>query len=926
MVGIRGQSQDLNRFHLALTHDRHRRILFFPFGNNVDYASFYLEQGYEEKPSEAWYACVQFVLVLWNKYDPSIYVHHTANHRFNAEEGDWGFTRFAEIRKLFASQWENRGRSMVEDDAVNVTAYVRIYKDPTGVLWHNFQNYDSKSETDMVGLKNQGATCYLNSLLQSLYFTNAFRKAVYQIPTKDEAAKTNSASALQRLFFQLQSSDNAVSTQELTQSFGWDTKQIFEQQDVQELSRILMERLEERMKGTEADNALSKMFVGKMKTYISCINVDYESSRIEDFWDVQLNVSGNKNLDESFKDYVQVETMDGENKYFAEGYGLQDAKKGVIFETFPQVLHLQLKRFEYDINRDAMMKVNDRYEFPEIFDASPYLSKDADTTEPYTYELHGVLVHSGDFNAGHYYAYLKPTKGGHFYKFDDDRVTRATLKEALEENFGGDYSNLTNGNSGMRNPYTRTLSTKRSMSAYMLVYIRQSRQDSILLPVAEDETPSHIGKGASLTSRSELTLLVATQLKEEQALLERKRKEREEQHLYLPCAVLTDENFKAYQGFDLTSWEQDPNSATAPKSYRMLRTSTVGDFVTTLAEERQLAPEQVRLWVMVNRQNKTVRPDQPLTDPELSIDEAYTKYGSRDKSFRLWLEIAPEPESGKVQWPEVTPQSGQVSNTAPILVFLKYFDAEEQSLTGKGHLYLKRNSKVSDMLPTIATMMGWSSGMASIPTINLFEEIKHNMIEPMKPKFSLQQAELQDGDIVCFQKAYPEKEASMIASTGSYTDARDFYDYLLNRISVKFAPRFPDGLEDEQFELALSRKMSYDQFTAKVAERLNADPTHIRFSTVNATTLKAKAIVKRNPTQNLIQILVPQFSSYNNNQKGDALLYEVLEMSLTELETKKPMKITLVSDGLTKEVSVISFPCDPCDLSLLISFRKHSKS
>lgn len=29
----------------------------------------------------------------------------------------------------------------------------------------------------MVGLKNQGATCYLNSLLQSLYFTNLFRKA-----------------------------------------------------------------------------------------------------------------------------------------------------------------------------------------------------------------------------------------------------------------------------------------------------------------------------------------------------------------------------------------------------------------------------------------------------------------------------------------------------------------------------------------------------------------------------------------------------------------------------------------------------------------------------------------------------------------------------------------------------------------------------
>lgn len=33
----------------------------------------------------------------------------------------------------------------------------------------------------MVGLKNQGATCYLNSLLQSLYFTNAFRKVCWEI-------------------------------------------------------------------------------------------------------------------------------------------------------------------------------------------------------------------------------------------------------------------------------------------------------------------------------------------------------------------------------------------------------------------------------------------------------------------------------------------------------------------------------------------------------------------------------------------------------------------------------------------------------------------------------------------------------------------------------------------------------------------------
>ena len=118
-----------------------------------------------------------------------------------------------------------------------------------------------------------------------------------------------------------------------------------------------MSRNGDNSQGTKAEGAISRLFVGKMKSYIRCINVDYESSRVEDYYDIQLNVKGMKNLKDSFDDYVQVETMDGENKYRAEQYGLQDAKKGVIFETFPPVLHLQLKRFEYDIERDAMVKV-----------------------------------------------------------------------------------------------------------------------------------------------------------------------------------------------------------------------------------------------------------------------------------------------------------------------------------------------------------------------------------------------------------------------------------------------------------------------------------------------------------------------------------------------------------------------------------------
>jgi ubiquitin carboxyl-terminal hydrolase 7 len=117
------------------------RVLFFPQGNNVDHASFYLEHGFGEKVPDDWYACAQFMLTLWNPNDPTIFVTHTATHRFNGEEADWGFTRFAELRKLFATRWEDHDRPMIENNSAKLTAYVRIYKDPTGVLWHNFIKY-----------------------------------------------------------------------------------------------------------------------------------------------------------------------------------------------------------------------------------------------------------------------------------------------------------------------------------------------------------------------------------------------------------------------------------------------------------------------------------------------------------------------------------------------------------------------------------------------------------------------------------------------------------------------------------------------------------------------------------------------------------------------------------------------------------------
>jgi len=146
------------------------------------------------------------------------------------------------------------------------------------------------------------------------------------------------------------------------------------------------------------------------------------------------------------------------------------------------------------------------------------------------------------------------------------------------------------------------------------------------------------------------------------------------------------------------------------------------------------------------------------------------------------------------------------------------------------------------------------------------------------------------------------RRVSAIQQGGNYANAKDFYDYLLNRIVVKFQPRFPKNEDGEVFELPLNRKMSYDQFAAKVGEALRVDPTHIRFTTVNATTQKPKTTVRRHPNLNLYQILHPSFTSYSPHQRNDLLCYEVLDISLSELDTKKSMRLVWVTEGLTKEV------------------------
>jgi ubiquitin carboxyl-terminal hydrolase 7 len=145
---------------------------------------------------------------------------------------------------------------------------------------------------------------------------------------------------------------------------------------------------------------------------------------------------------------------------------------------------------------------------------------------------------------------------------------------------------------------------------------------------------------------------------------------------------------------------------------------------------------------------------------------------------------------------------------------------------------------------------------------------------------------------------------SSIKATDRFEDAREYYDFLEHKRTVRFHPH-PTRCDQEQyqpFDLVLNSKINYDTMTERVGAQLNVPPTHLRFWTVNATTNNPKAPVRRGTNPSLRQILNPMgTSTLNSSLRGDAFYFEVLDMSLTEFDTKKSIKLTWLSEGITKE-------------------------
>ncbi|XP_009379676.1 ubiquitin C-terminal hydrolase 12-like isoform X1 [Pyrus x bretschneideri] len=822
------------------------RILIFPMGNKVDYLSMYLDVADSGTMPYGWSTYAHFSLAVVNQIHSKYSIRKDTQHQFNARESHRGFTSFMPLGYLY-----DPSRGYLVNDTVVVEAEISVLR----VL--GYGSYDSKKETGYVGLKNQGATGYMNSLLQTWYHIPYFRKAVHHMPTTENDMPSRSIPlALQRLFYKLRYSESSVATKELTKSFGWDAYDSFMQHDVQELNRVLCEKLEDKMKGTVVEGTVQQLFEGHHMNYIECINVDYKSTRRESFYDLQLDVKGCRDVYASFDKYVEVERLEGDNKYHAEEHGLQDAKKGVLFIDFPPVLQLQLKRFEYDFMWDTMVKINDRYEFPLQLDLDrengKYLSPKSDKSVRNLYTLHSVLVHSDEVHGGHYYAFIRPTLSDQWYKFDDEHVTKEDVKRALEEQYGGEVE-LPQTNPGFNN--TPFKFTKYS-NAYMLVYIRDSDKDKIICNVDKKDIAEHL--------RIRLT--------KEQEEKENKRRYKAKAHLYRTIKVARDEDLTEQIGRDIYFDLVDHDKV---RSFRIQNQTPFNLFKEEVAKVFGIPVQFQRFWIWAKRQNHTYRPDRPLTPQEETQSVGQLREVSNkthNAELRLFLEV----EFG----PDLRPIPPPVKTKEDILLFFKLYEPEKQELRFVGRFFVKSSSNPAEILGKLNQLAGFTPD----EEIELYEEIKFEpciMCEHLDKKTSFQLSEIEDGDIICFQKSISlESEEEC-----KYPDAPSFLEYIHNRQVFHFHSL--EKPKEEDFSLELSKLHTYDDVVEKLARQIGLeDPTKIRLTAHNCYSEQpTPQPIKFRRVKHLTDMLV------HYNQISHILYYEVLDIPLPELQGLKNLKV-----------------------------------
>ncbi|KAM9842918.1 ubiquitin carboxyl-terminal hydrolase 40 [Aulostomus maculatus] len=303
-----------------------------------------------------------------------------------------------------------------------------------------------RGRSNLCGIKNQGGTCYLNSLLQTLLFTPEFREELFSLGPDElgclEDKEKSGAEVrvipleLQRLFARLLLVDQqSASTADLTDSFGWNSSEGTNQHDVQELNRILFSALEHSLVGTAGSTFIHSLYHGTIVNSIVCKECGNVSQRQEDFLDLTVCVCGVSSLEEALWNmFVEEELFEGNNLYrCAQCDRLVTAAKSAKLSMLPPFMTMSLLRFSFDFAKCERYKETGRYSFPLKINLRPFCEQTDGDDSDYSYELFSVIIHKGGCYGGHYHAYIRDIDQLGQWEPPEDDCKPKTKKKVKQE-------------------------------------------------------------------------------------------------------------------------------------------------------------------------------------------------------------------------------------------------------------------------------------------------------------------------------------------------------------------------------------------------------------------------------------------------------------------------------------------------------------
>ncbi|KAI4344278.1 hypothetical protein L6164_011524 [Bauhinia variegata] len=294
------------------------------------------------------------------------------------------------------------------------------------------------------GLENLGNTCFLNSVLQCLTYTEPLAAYLQSGKHKSSchvagfcalcAIQNHVSRALQSTGRILVPKDLVSNLRCISRNF-----RIARQEDAHEYMVNLLESMHKcclpsgvpsESPGAYEKSLVHKIFGGRLRSQVKCQQCSNCSNKFDPFLDLSLEIFKADSLHKALVNFTAAEWLDGGEKQYQCQRCKQKVRalKQLTIDKAPYVLTIHLKRFH---SHDPGRKINKKVQFGCALDLKPFVSGCYEGDLKYS--LYGVLVHSGySTHSGHYYCYVR-TSNNMWYTLDDNRVYHASEREVLNQ-------------------------------------------------------------------------------------------------------------------------------------------------------------------------------------------------------------------------------------------------------------------------------------------------------------------------------------------------------------------------------------------------------------------------------------------------------------------------------------------------------------